>query len=57
MSERAKKAKLVEVKKALARKYDHLAKVSKSKPKKQTFLLHAERYRRQAADLERSLSP
>jgi hypothetical protein len=53
VSEKVKKTKLVEVKKALARKYDNLAKVSKSKPKKQTFLLHAERYRRQANDLLR----
>jgi hypothetical protein len=45
--------KLVEVKLALVRKYERLAKVAKSTPKRRTWLYHAARIRRQAADLAR----
>jgi hypothetical protein len=44
--------KLIAVKKALADKYDNLAKVVKSKPRSESYLHHRDRFRRQAADLE-----
>jgi hypothetical protein len=44
-------AKLAQTKAALAEKYYHLAKIAKSKPKRDSYLFHAERYRRQAAFL------
>ena len=46
------RAKLIEVKLALAAKYDNLAKVVKSKPRRKTWLHHAEKFRRQAKDLQ-----
>jgi hypothetical protein len=46
-------AKLVQVKLALAKKYENLAKVSKSTPKRKTMLYQAARHRRMAADLSR----
>jgi hypothetical protein len=46
-------AKLTEVKLALARKCDRLAKAAKSTPKRKTLLGQARRFRRQAADLMR----
>jgi hypothetical protein len=46
-------AKLAETKAALAAKYYNLAKVAKSKPKRDSYLYHADRYRRQAQDLAR----
>jgi hypothetical protein len=53
MSKAAENAKLVQVKLALAEKYDHLAKVVKSRPHQKRLRRHAERFRRQAADLAR----
>lgn len=47
-------AKLVEVKLALAKKYEHLAAVVKSKPRRAVWSRMAEKHRRQAADLERA---
>jgi hypothetical protein len=47
------KAKLAEVKLQLAGKYENLAKVSKSKPKKATYTRQAKKHRQQAADLTR----
>jgi hypothetical protein len=44
-------AKLAQVKLALAAKYDRLAKVVKSVPRRKTYLYQAARFRRQAADL------
>jgi hypothetical protein len=53
MSKTATNAKLVLVKLALAKKYDNLAKVAKSRPSQARLRRHAEGYRRQAADLAR----
>jgi hypothetical protein len=47
------KARLVEVKLALARKYENLARVAKSTPGRKTCMFHATRFRRQAANLTR----
>jgi hypothetical protein len=55
--ENAKCAKLAEVKLALARKYENLAKLSHSKPKRKTLLLHVDRFRRQARDLQLKAVP
>jgi len=46
-------AHLAERKAQLAKKYDSLANVSKSRPKRDRYLRSAAKYRRQAADLER----
>lgn len=46
------KKSLVEVKLALAEKYESLAKQSGSKPKQKRWFLRAERYRGQAAVLK-----
>jgi hypothetical protein len=46
-------AKLAQVKLALAGKCESLAKASHSKPKRQTLLKQAAKFRRQAADLSR----
>lgn len=53
MSKASEKAKLAEVKLALAAKCDRLIKVSGSKPKKKTLARQADKFRRQAADLSR----
>jgi hypothetical protein len=45
--------KLIQVKLALAKKYDNLAKVAKSTPEQQKLRRRAERFRHQAADLSR----
>ena len=45
------RAKLIQVKLALAAKYENLAKVVKSKPRQKTWLHQAEKFRRQAQDL------
>jgi hypothetical protein len=50
----AANAKLVEVKLALAKKYEHLASVVRSKPRRAVWLRVAEKHRRQAADLQRA---
>lgn len=47
-----KKPTLVEVKLALSEKYESLARQSGSKPRRQRYLLRAERYRGQAATLQ-----
>jgi hypothetical protein len=54
MSEPAKNANLVETKLTLAKKYENLASLTPSKPKRKRFLYHAARFRRQAADLSRA---
>jgi hypothetical protein len=41
-------ANLAEVKRALAKKYENLARVTKSKPRKKTLMNHADRFLRQA---------
>ena len=44
------------VKLQLADKYDRLAKASNSRPKRQTLVNRAERYRRQAEEIRRELA-
>ena len=46
-------AKLAQVKLALARKCDNLARLAGSKPRRKTLLNHAAKFRREAADLTR----
>jgi len=46
-----KNANLVQTKLNLAAKYQRLATIAKSKPKRITFIYHAERHRRQAQEL------
>ncbi len=48
------KRTLVDVKRALAAKYESLAKQTGSKPRQKRYLLRVERYRQQAATLERT---
>ncbi len=43
--------KLARVKLALADKYENLAGTIKSQPRKASYLRHADKFRRQAADL------
>ena len=49
MTKAAERKNLLEVKQALAAKYESLAKVASSKVKQRSFLRNAEKYRRQAA--------
>ncbi len=51
MSTAERKRQLAEVKLALARKYERLARVACSKPKQRQFQYHAARYRREAERL------
>lgn len=44
-------AKLIEVKANIAKKYQRLAKVAKSKPRRERMVRHAENYRRQVQNL------
>jgi hypothetical protein len=53
MGKKETAAKLAETKTALAEKYDHLAKVAGSQPKRNRYLYHADKYRREAAALSR----
>lgn len=46
------KRTLVDVKLALAAKYENLARITTSKPRQKTYLLRAERYRGQVATLK-----
>lgn len=48
----ANKRTLVDVKLALAAKYESLARQTKSRPRQKTYLLRAERYRGQVATLK-----
>ncbi len=48
------RAKLALVKLALAEKYERLATVCKSKPRRKTWRRMADKHRRQAADLHRA---
>ena len=47
---------IVEVKTALADKYERLARMRRSKPAKQRLLRHAERFRHQAANARKGIS-
>lgn len=51
MTKTESKRRLAEVKLALARKYEHLARVAHSQPKRKQFQYHAARYRREAERL------
>jgi len=53
MDTKTSNAKLAEIKLALAKKYETLAKVTPSTPRRRTMLYHAARFRRQIADLTR----
>jgi transcriptional regulator of met regulon len=44
-------ANLIEVKANLAKKYQRLAKVAKSKPRRERMVRHSENYRRQVKNL------
>jgi hypothetical protein len=47
------RAKLAEVKRALARKYENLAQTVHSSPRRKTYNRLADKFRRQAEDLTR----
>lgn len=47
------RSKVAAVKRTLGDKYENLARITASKPRKAKLMRHAERFRRQAADLER----
>ena len=49
-------ANLVEVKKTLAEKYEHLASISNSKPKARSYRTRAKHHRNQATSLQRKLA-
>jgi hypothetical protein len=51
-----KKSHLVEVKTALAEKWERKAKITRSKPAVRTMVNRAAKYRRQAAEIERNAS-
>jgi len=55
MTKKSEKKNKVEVKTALADKYDRLARVRSSKPGKRRLQRHAERFRSQAANLSKSM--
>jgi hypothetical protein len=56
MTKKSQTKNLVEVKTALAEKYERLARVRSSKPGKKTLLHHANRFRSQAANVAKSNS-
>jgi len=51
MSKKEMLEKLKNVKLAMARKYENLARVAKSRAKRQQFLYHAAKYQRQAHEV------
>ncbi len=53
MSKAAKSNHLAEVKLALAKKYENLVRISKSKPRKKVFRNRVTRYRQEAERLAR----
>jgi hypothetical protein len=55
MTKKSQVQKLNEVKTALADKYERLARVRRSKPARARLLRHAERFRSQAANAQKSL--
>jgi hypothetical protein len=56
MSKKTHAKNIVEVKSALADKYERLARKRRSKPARATLLRHAERFRSQAANAREGLS-
>ena len=56
MTKKSATKNIVEVKTALAEKYERLARVRSSKPGKKTLLHHANRFRSQAENIAKSNS-
>jgi hypothetical protein len=56
MSKKSQAKNIVEVKTALADKYERLARTRRSKPAKMTLLRHSERFRAQANNAAKSSS-
>jgi hypothetical protein len=56
MTQQSQIENIVEVKAALADKYERLARMRRSKPAKLRLLRHAERFRHQAASARRGIS-
>jgi hypothetical protein len=56
VTKKSETKKIVEVKTALADKYERLARIRSSKPGKKTLLHHANRFRSQAANVGKSNS-
>jgi hypothetical protein len=52
-----KDAKLVEVKLAMAQRYEQRAMLTQSIPRRKRMLHHAKSYRRQAVELSREVGP
>jgi hypothetical protein len=55
MTHQSKIENIVEVKAALADKYERLARMRRSKPARARLLRHAERFRHQAANARRGI--
>ena len=55
MTQRTQLENIVEVKTALADKYERLARTRRSKPAGATLLRHAERFRHQAANARKGI--
>jgi hypothetical protein len=55
MAKKTQAENISEVKTALADKYERLARVRRSKPARARLLRHAERFRSQAANAQKSL--
>ena len=51
MNEKQQRARLAQVKTAIADKYERLARISGSRPRRERMMRHAATYRRLAADL------
>jgi hypothetical protein len=56
MTKQSQKKNIIEVKTALADKYERLARTRRSKPAKARLLRHAERFRAQATNAAKSSS-
>jgi hypothetical protein len=56
MSKQSQSQNLIEVKTALANKYERLARTRRSKPARQRLLRHAERFRSQAGNAGKGIA-
>ena len=56
MAQQSQLKNIVEVKTALADKYERLARKRRSKPARATLLRHAERFRHQAANVRKGIT-
>jgi hypothetical protein len=56
VTQKSQRENIIEVKTALADKYDRLARTRRSKPAKLRLLRHAERFRQQAANARKGIS-